>query len=42
MKCEEYLCTSANLFGFEKAHGTELCIYVADAVSKPVPITDVV
>ena len=27
MKCEEYLCTSANQFGFKKAHGTELCIY---------------
>ena len=27
MKCEEYLCTSANPFGFKKAHGTELCIY---------------
>ena len=26
MKCEEYLCTSANQFGFKKAHGTELCI----------------
>ena len=22
MKCEEYLCTSANQFGFKKAHGT--------------------
>ena len=27
MKCEEYLCTSANQFGFKKAHETELCIY---------------
>ena len=27
MKCEEYLCTSANQFGFKMAHGTELCIY---------------
>ena len=27
MKCEEYLCTSANQFGFKKAPGTELCIY---------------
>ena len=27
MKCEEYLCTSANQFRFKKAHGTELCIY---------------
>ena len=27
MKCEEYLCTSANPLGFKKAHGTELCIY---------------
>ena len=26
-KCEEYLYTSANQFGFKKAHGTELCIY---------------
>ena len=28
MKCEEYLCTTANQFGFKKAYGTELCIYV--------------
>ena len=28
MKCEEYLCTSANQFGFKKAHGAELCIYI--------------
>ena len=27
LKCEEYLCTSANQFGFKKAHRTELCIY---------------
>ena len=27
MKCEGYLCTRANQFGFKKAHGTELCIY---------------
>ena len=27
MKCEEYLYTSTNQFGFKKAHGTELCIY---------------
>ena len=27
MKCEEYLCTSANQFRFKKGHGTELCIY---------------
>ena len=27
MKCEEYLCTSADQFGFKKAHRTELCIY---------------
>ena len=27
MKCEEYLCTSANQFGYKKAHGSELCIY---------------
>ena len=27
LKCEENLCTSANQFGFKKAHGTELCIY---------------
>ena len=27
MKCEEYLCTIANQFGFKRAHGTELCIY---------------
>ena len=27
LKCEEYLCTSANQFGFKTAHGTELCIY---------------
>ena len=27
MKCEEYVCTSANWFGFKKAHGTGLCIY---------------
>ena len=26
-KCEEYLYTSTNQFGFKKAHGTELCIY---------------
>ena len=26
MKCEEYLCTSVNQFGFKKAHGTELSI----------------
>ena len=29
MKCEEYVCTSANQFGFKKAHGTELCIYTS-------------
>ena len=28
LKCEEYLCTSANQFGFKKAHGTKLCIYI--------------
>ena len=27
MKYKEYLCTSANQFGFKKAHRTELCIY---------------
>ena len=27
LKCEKYLCTSANQIGFKKAHGTELCIY---------------
>ena len=27
LKCEEYLCTSVNQFGFTRANGTELCIY---------------
>ena len=27
VKCEDYLCLSANQFRFKKAHGTELCIY---------------
>ena len=34
MKCEKYLCTSANQFGFKKAHGTELRIYTFLDASK--------
>ena len=33
MKCEEYLCTSANQFGFKKTHGTELCIILRYVLS---------
>ena len=28
MQCKEYLCTSANQFGFKRANGTEFCIYM--------------
>ena len=28
MKCKEYLCSSANQFGFKRAHDIELCIMV--------------
>ena len=27
LKCEEFLYTSANQFGFKKGHSTDLCIY---------------
>ena len=27
MKCEQYLTTSANKFGFKTGHSTDLCIY---------------
>ena len=27
-RIETYLCTSANQFGFEKQHGTEMCVFV--------------
>ena len=27
MKCEQYLTTSANQFGFNTGHSTDLCIY---------------
>ena len=27
LKCEDYLSTCSNLFGFKKGHSTDLCIY---------------
>ena len=30
MKCEQYLITSANQFGFKTGHSTDLCIYALE------------
>ena len=27
LKCEDYLFTSSNQFGYKKGHGNDLCIY---------------